>query len=457
MTTLLRKGAPASRVSEAMLNFKDIKPQENDDIARPWIVDLPPHLSGDGKRHRPTFKTKKEADTFIKNAEIAWDNHRGAEDAKLTLKECVLARSWFDEAPKHDGLTAEKAFALGIALHDAVCKHSGLTPEKAIDLAIETHVARGKGGMLLPWVKKYKALRTKQNRAHFSNVRRYSDLLVKMLGGNTNILDAERDYLGKILWSFYNDPDDEEAEPIEPPKIVVKNGYWRRWGAKTIKHIASVWHGIFELAVESGKLEKNPLSRIDLPPIEGQDIAIFSPALVEAILHCAWHNDPDLVPVLAIGFFLGLRMSELMEQDWSNISIPDKKLHVHHLIAKTGIARDLKLTDQLCLFLAPFREITPSGLIWKSGYSYFQKRRDALIERLEIPFWLYNACRRGFGSAHYALYDDLQSTLYMMGHTNAKMFLEHYRKFMTKEDAKRFFSIAPPGTVPAVGEASFHI
>jgi integrase len=61
----------------------------------------------------------------------------------------------------------------------------------------------------------------------------------------------------------------------------------------------------------------------------------------------------ELVPVIAIGLFAGLRMSEIKQLDWRNVDFEHRIIDVDETIAKTRQQRNVEMCDLLVAWLTP--------------------------------------------------------------------------------------------------------
>ena len=84
-------------------------------------------------------------------------------------------------------------------------------------------------------------------------------------------------------------------------------------------------------------VESIPQVRVKL-----DDVTLFTPEEMTTLLHNA---SPDLVPILAIGAFAGIRMAELERLDWKAVDLDRRFIEVRAGQAKTASRRVISITD----------------------------------------------------------------------------------------------------------------
>ena len=196
---------------------------------------------------------------------------------------------------------------------------------------------------------------------------------------------------------------------------------------------------LFRFAVREGHCAENVVERIRKPSLIEKPIEIFSVMDAMRILSAAHQFDSALVPYLAIGFFAGLRSSELEVLDWNEISLHGKRIEVKAENAKTSRQRYVAISENLHAWLKPHEKM--EGCIVAPGW---RDRLQKLAKGAEFEKWPRNGLRHSFGSYHFAFHQNSNLTATEMGHENTKMLFAHYRALVTNEDAARFWNILPP-------------
>jgi integrase len=197
---------------------------------------------------------------------------------------------------------------------------------------------------------------------------------------------------------------------------------------------------LFEFCRRRGYCGSNPLEHIEKPVPTGKRPEIFTANEAAALLTTAeLHPELELVPVIAIGLFAGLRMSEIKQLDWRNIDFEHRIIDVDESIAKTRQQRNVDMIDSLVAWLTPYAQT--DGSVIPLG---FRKKMEQLRELAAIKKWPNNGLRHSFGSYHVAHFQNPNMTALQMGHATTDMLFKHYRNYrIPKKDAERYWRIAP--------------
>ena len=193
----------------------------------------------------------------------------------------------------------------------------------------------------------------------------------------------------------------------------------------------------------------------------------FTVAAVSDILRTAEKYAPEVVPVLAVQFFCGLRPTEALGLRWEHVDFKSKTIRVLPETSKVRRTRIVSPISAAALaWLAPYRKTRgPIGITTPSQQSYFMHRKPCGPDYVQkgVPIaerqpdqrpkgllaaagvdWIQDGPRKTFASAHYALHGDAAKLASILGHTGGHdVLFRHYRGLMTKAEARRFFAIRP--------------
>ena len=100
---------------------------------------------------------------------------------------------------------------------------------------------------------------------------------------------------------------------------------------------------------------------------------------------------PELVPYLAIGAFAGVRRAELLRLHWSEVDWQSRLIEIKGAKAKTAGRRHVPISENLLVWLLPFRERT--GLVCDDGDA--QGHLRAVVERQLVEGDLRRKALRG--------------------------------------------------------------
>jgi integrase len=76
---------------------------------------------------------------------------------------------------------------------------------------------------------------------------------------------------------------------------------------------------LFGYAMRRRMIDTNPILHTGRPTLPGNPPEIFTVDELRALLEAAAAQAPDVLPVLAIGAFAGLRDAEIKRLDWSEV------------------------------------------------------------------------------------------------------------------------------------------
>ena len=180
--------------------------------------------------------------------------------------------------------------------------------------------------------------------------------------------------------------------------------------------------------------EKNTaVEQIQQVRVKSEDTTIFSPEEMTTLLHNA---SPDLVPILAIGAFAGIRMAELERLDWKAVDLERKFIEVRAGQAKTASRRVIPISDNLAAWLTPLER---KGKIVRT--KELQTHVPALARALKME-WPRNVLRDSFISYRIAIVQSADQVALEAGNS-ASIIFKHYRELTTPEVAEKWFGILP--------------
>lgn len=210
---------------------------------------------------------------------------------------------------------------------------------------------------------------------------------------------------------------------------------------------------MFRFAIVRGYCAENIIKDIEKPAVANTAPEIFSVATASALLFGAQIMktirsrdgrmvDANMVPYLAIGFFAGLRSSELAKLDWNEINLRNRTIEVKAEVAKTARRRVVDISDNLAEWLAPHEKMT--GPIacprWRDRLRRLTASSEDDNDGIE---WARNGLRHSFASYHLVMHESADKTALQLGHENATMLFKHYREIVSREAAQKFWNIRP--------------
>jgi integrase len=208
--------------------------------------------------------------------------------------------------------------------------------------------------------------------------------------------------------------------------------------AQTVSGWRAVLHAFFAWLLRQKAIDYNPVAAIAKPKVVRGAPAIWEPGDLERLLKAA---PPELVPILAIGAFAGLRAAELLRLDWSEVALGRGFIEVKGSKAKSARRRLVKIEPNLAQWLEPYAG-RPDGLVWQQRWRAYHEATAKLCRDLGLE-WPENGLRHSFASYHLAHFKNAPALALEMGHTGPAMIFDHYREVVSPEAATRYWGITP--------------
>lgn len=225
----------------------------------------------------------------------------------------------------------------------------------------------------------------------------------------------------------------------------------------------------FNDAKRNGYLDQNPAELVRQAKVIEAEVGILTPREAAILLTGA---DDEIRPVIALGLFAGLRMSELERLDWSEVHLDLGTVRVRAANAKSARNRIVPIPENLAAWLKKSKR--RSGSVWPVSHQQGRKmmeaahraagfgtadevrKYEAKIKKLiesgdeaaakEVPTlrkWPDNALRHSYGTYHLAHHENAAALALHLGHTNTALIFAHYRLPVTKEVATVYWTITP--------------
>jgi len=224
-----------------------------------------------------------------------------------------------------------------------------------------------------------------------------------------------------------------EITAAEIQEYIGQNG----WAPSTMRSYLVDVRTLFAFAMKRKYLPDNPALAVDLPRLDENPPEIITPIQAKGLLDACLDTAPDILPVIILSLFGGVRRSEAEKIEWKEIGA--EHIEVKAKKAKTRRRRLIPISAQLRAWLDCSRQI--GGTL--PAVNYADKLRRTLDRADMRTEWPQNALRHSFASYHYAKHRNENETAALMGNS-PQMIFAHYREIVRPAEAETFFDIMPP-------------
>jgi len=197
---------------------------------------------------------------------------------------------------------------------------------------------------------------------------------------------------------------------------------------------------LFSYAERRRMIDANPVKRTTAPKLIDKAPEIFSVDELSSLLNAAIITAPDVLPMLAIGAFAGLRESEIKRLDWQEVNLQRGYIEVKAEKAKTAKRRIVRIQPNLARWLAPYSALTGAVVPVNSRKKLETVRKAAGLQR-----WSRNGLRHSFASYRLAATNNAAAVAAELGHSTSQMLYSTYRELVLPEEAERYWNILRSG------------
>ena len=221
-------------------------------------------------------------------------------------------------------------------------------------------------------------------------------------------------------------------------------------GVVSKNHIITTTKTLFSVLVEQGHLGINPIEKIKHIPLPRKlnHYQILKNSEVRSILNQAVKDQEfEVLTVLVLVLFCGVRIGEAMKMKWEDIRYYDKSVDVTEGVSKkTGHLRPRNppIPDNAMCWLR-FNTFTRKKRfrINTKSASFFQTRLRRTIKRSGVAKIEKNVLRHTFAS-YSVNFHGLTETAERMGHYRSTQVLkDYYASRTTRIEAKRYVDLYP--------------
>lgn len=288
---------------------------------------------------------------------------------------------------------------------------------------------------------------------HLERIRRCRTTVAQL---KDEVLEAKRKdgrslaYLKSLTFWLERFCQDFGSRPIAAITVEDLDNYFRAFpgSPKSRANFRANVGVLFSYATKRRMLDSNPVLHTSKPKLLDNPPGIFTVDELHALLDAACRIAPDMVPMLAIGAFTGLRDAEVRRLHWSEINLQRGFVEVKAAKAKSARRRLVPIPPNLARWLAPH---TARGAVVPVNA---RKKLDAVRKAAGVTSWPKNGLRHSFASYRLAAIHDAPRVATELGHNTSHMLYSTYRELVLPEEAERYWQIAPaPETANVVAFA----
>jgi integrase len=195
---------------------------------------------------------------------------------------------------------------------------------------------------------------------------------------------------------------------------------------------------LFSYAAKRRMIEANPILHTARPKLVDKPPEIFTVHELAALLRAARRVEADVVPMLAIGAFAGLRDAEIKRLDWTEVDLARGHIEVKAAKAKSARRRIVPIQPNLAEWLRPHGEMTGSVVPEYARGKLARVRKAAGLRR-----WPRNGLRHSFASYRLAATHDAPRVASELGHTTPQLLYSCYRELVLPAEADAYWEIGP--------------
>jgi hypothetical protein len=172
---------------------------------------------------------------------------------------------------------------------------------------------------------------------------------------------------------------------------------------------------------------------------------VHTPEQARKVMAYLNEHHPKAVVAWAIGYFAGVRKTELITKEgdgisWQDIDFSARKINVPARLAKTRKQRQVRITDNLLVWLLKYRQDGGRISCTEGGHTYAAERLRT-VAKVNLPN---NVARHSFAT-YYGYLNGWRDAADELGHRGGVGMLEdHYKGVCANEDtARAYFDIEP--------------
>jgi len=226
----------------------------------------------------------------------------------------------------------------------------------------------------------------------------------------------------------------------------------KKWGSKTKTSVLgslvslSLYARDYLNAIPEGK-GRTEFQKVHRPkPDERLEVEIYSPLELKTILDGAAKYDPDLIPIIVLGAFQGLRPSEAHGEgvnrkrlQWDAFNWEKSILSIRGQKVRSRRTRKLPIMEATVKWLKPF--LNRKGNIWKYQEAH-TKKLVSLRDKIGVKA-VDNGWRHSYASYRIITLEDKLNILAKEMGNSPNEIIDSYKENVLKAESEAWFSVFP--------------
>ncbi len=207
-------------------------------------------------------------------------------------------------------------------------------------------------------------------------------------------------------------------------------------------HLSSLW----TFSVLRGWARTNPVENVERLHTPKPRIPVLKAKEIRRLFVAAIRLHPEILPLIAIEVFAGVRPTEAEKVRWSDLDFEEDILTVPDHIAKTRIGRHIEMHQTLVAWLDWHKSQggKTTGTICPHPRMTLRRYLRQIRIRARIVPWQQDVLRHTFASAALSSgWRDIGRLCLELGHSSQKMLHRHYARSIRKKEGTAILSITP--------------
>jgi len=213
----------------------------------------------------------------------------------------------------------------------------------------------------------------------------------------------------------------------------------RREALSTVKSNLGRFAALFKFAWKRRWIEQNPIERVEKPRLDQNVPAILTVRQSAKVLVFTKRKRSCRLAWVTLVLLAGLRPNEALKITWSDIDLNKHTVRVSPQASKTRQRRIVHLMPAAVAWLKMAKAM---GACLPTPATGARRWRRQLRDMLKLRRWSQDILRHTCASYWLAWLQDAGKVAHELGNS-AGMLLRFYRELVTREEAERFWNLAP--------------